>query len=846
MLPGVIATSTSVTQPNGTAMTFDGSAAKPLEVPEKTTADSHLSLGRGIDHILQTTGADGFSAISPLEKSIFDWHIANLEYGCATDLARVSLEHWDQDDEFEFGGKHCLLKKGYSEVLRELAKGINVQLGQVVTEIQYGEDEEDLRMGGKSKPAKVFTAGQTYEAEIVLVTIPLGLLKEKRLRFDPPLPSWKQQAVERLGFGNLNKVGLLFPYVFWDDTVDYFGCVPEKSEDRGESFLFNNLHRCMGQPILLALVAGSAAIVHEHRPDAEIVQRTMAILKRAYPRAPSPLKAVVTRWGTDKYARGSYSYIAVGSTGSDYDLLARPVSRRLFFAGEATQRDHPATVAGAFISGLRQAGIIDAVWASGRALNGPEDTPMRTIPNKRKSNNSKMVKRGNQHEDAAPDSKKDSKKRSRTSSVDTKEEKRSRSSLIDTKEERRRAKITGHTTKSVKEERKKSKSKKDKTDMRETKKEMKKQTKKEPVEPPTANKRRKHNVVVVISDDDADEMIVVDGDDVFQPLPCDIDVQPAPQRHDKERDAYRLLNDEEAVVIAEEEEEEGYGSGEGPRSTRRERQDDTLREDDPLLDAELSQRMTRAMTESHSLNFADICSIDAKFKEIMETVRGYVYDESKTDIEDLKSVASKLLALLDTLGSIRNLSRKEAAFLYRLSSVKAGIEELGLPFGEVVERAFQIARTIWKAFLARFPEEEYAVWLEEEMEKEKRQRERERAARRVIYDDFCLAIRPGSTSKQEDDEERVQCITSNGNGIVSNNNAKDDNDDPSAVAAIKGAGVKPEPEIGKQNITLASELDAPASSGKSEGQPRSCTTLARDFGPGDDRHERGEVKAGRT
>jgi hypothetical protein len=222
MLPGVITTSTSATQPNGTAMTFGGSAAKPIEVPDKTTADSHLSLGRGIDHILQTTGADGFTAISPLEKSIFDWHIANLEYGCATDLARVSLEHWDQvrystrqfrriaclstealsqDDEFEFGGKHCLLKKGYSEVLRELAKGINVQLvrsfaaamavehtalhttrqqqGQVVTEIHYGEDEEDLLMGGKSKPAKVFTAGQTYEAEIVLVTIPLGLLKEK-------------------------------------------------------------------------------------------------------------------------------------------------------------------------------------------------------------------------------------------------------------------------------------------------------------------------------------------------------------------------------------------------------------------------------------------------------------------------------------------------------------------------------------------------------------------------------------------------------------------------------------------------------------------------------------------
>lgn len=296
---------------------------------------------------------------------------------------------------------------------------------------------------------------------------------------------------------------------------------------------------------------------------------------------------------------------------------------------------------------------------------------MRTIPNKRKSNNSKMVKRGDQPEDATPDSKKDSKKRSRTTSIDSKEEKRSRSSLIDMKEEKRQAKPADHTTKSAKEERKsKSKSKKkDKTDKRETKKETK-----DPVEPPTANKRRKHNVVVVISDDDADEMIVVDDDKVFQTLPYDIDVRQAPQRRSKEQDA---PDDEEA-------EEEDHGSGEAGRSTRRERQDDTLSEDDPLLDAELSQRMTRAMTESHSLNFADICSIDAKFKEIMETVRvraqhyfaravvvcrssntvvltplihqtlqGYVYDESKTDFEDLKSMASKLLALLDTLGTNR-------------------------------------------------------------------------------------------------------------------------------------------------------------------------------------------------
>lgn len=50
----------------------------------------------------------------------------------------------------------------------------------------------------------------------------------------------------------------------------------------------------------------------------------------------------------------------------DYDLIAAPVSAdenntenfRLFFAGEHTCRQYPATVHGALLSGLREAGRI--------------------------------------------------------------------------------------------------------------------------------------------------------------------------------------------------------------------------------------------------------------------------------------------------------------------------------------------------------------------------------------------------------------------------------------------------------------------------------------------------------
>ncbi len=40
----------------------------------------------------------------------------------------------------------------------------------------------------------------------MLVTVPLGVLKEGSIKFEPPLPQRKLDSIQRMGFGVLNKV----------------------------------------------------------------------------------------------------------------------------------------------------------------------------------------------------------------------------------------------------------------------------------------------------------------------------------------------------------------------------------------------------------------------------------------------------------------------------------------------------------------------------------------------------------------------------------------------------------------------------------------------------------------
>jgi len=82
---------------------------------------------------------------------------------------------------------------------------------------------------------------------------------------------------------------------------------------------------------------------------------------------PKPTKTLISRWGTDPFSLGAYSYSVVGSKQPDDRLaIGATVANKLFFAGEATSQNYPSTVTGAHLSGLEVANKVSQVVEFGR------------------------------------------------------------------------------------------------------------------------------------------------------------------------------------------------------------------------------------------------------------------------------------------------------------------------------------------------------------------------------------------------------------------------------------------------------------------------------------------------
>ncbi|RKP04958.1 amine oxidase [Thamnocephalis sphaerospora] len=296
--------------------------------------------------------------------------IITVDY--AADPARLSLRYADAIEEYE--GDDCFVEDSYVTVFDHIfGRKIydTVRLQHVVTKIDYS-----------GKVARVYTANHgEFLADTVLITLPLGVLKANTVQFQPPLSAQKQQAIQRVGFGDLDLVVIEFAEgtkPFWPSANTFALLRPASVAQDPDIFprdaiFFANYQPIIGRPVLVAYLTCELTMYFAGRTDEQAAEVFGRYFARYFPQAPQPrpVRCTVGRWTEDPFARGCYSYYAAGCTPADLDALATPCNATgdlpdgpgqqpterptLFWAGEHTMSKRPANIHGALLSGERVA-----------------------------------------------------------------------------------------------------------------------------------------------------------------------------------------------------------------------------------------------------------------------------------------------------------------------------------------------------------------------------------------------------------------------------------------------------------------------------------------------------------
>jgi monoamine oxidase len=270
-----------------------------------------------------------------------EWALsAYTEFSKGAALEDLSAPYHDDDEAFPTAD--VIVATGYDALLKPLASGLDIRLGHRVTAIAY--DHEGV---------EVIAGGRAFEADYVVVAVPLGVLKAKRISFDPPLPRSYSSKIDRLGFGSVTKIALKFEKAFWDTGIQYFGIM---TEPRGRWNYWMNYRTFSDVNVILGVSVGAYARVADTMTDTAMTTDALEVLRSVWGDAVgAPIEVLTTHWSRDQDTFGAYTYPTPGTRPSDFDDLGEAIEDVVFLCGEHTTFDHAGTVQGAYLSGLRAA-----------------------------------------------------------------------------------------------------------------------------------------------------------------------------------------------------------------------------------------------------------------------------------------------------------------------------------------------------------------------------------------------------------------------------------------------------------------------------------------------------------
>jgi monoamine oxidase len=309
----------------------------------RTSGPRSISVKQAVDPLLRAAW------LPEVDKLVIATFVEMSEGVQGAPYEAIAAEEWFPLEGLE---RNAQPKGGFLSLINDAAHGLAIRLASPVQAVAWSE----------AGVSAILKSGERIEADRAVIAVPVGLLRAGLPALDPAPPQDQRTALSRLGYGAgvLGKIYLRFPRRFWPERPKWFGRLPDSPERRGTFNTWVNHEQETGRPILLSFSNGAAAArLDRSAGDAEVKDVAMASLRKMFGAdILEPEAMLFPRWLSDPWSRGGYTYPGVGSAAEDRPTHARPLARRVFFAGEATEPVEYGTVHAALWSGEQAAEAI--------------------------------------------------------------------------------------------------------------------------------------------------------------------------------------------------------------------------------------------------------------------------------------------------------------------------------------------------------------------------------------------------------------------------------------------------------------------------------------------------------
>ena len=228
----------------------------------------------------------------------------------------------------------------YDFVNENIAKTVlqNIHYNSPVVSIDYSNN----------KVSVITTDGTTYEADRILVTVPIGVLKSEKISFIPEIKQERKDAIDEITFHPGFKVVIKFSDKFYPDAI-------ECEVDNGEKGYYNIAFGKETQDNILGFLCtgDETQKYYNLNSNDEIMDSLLSELDQIFDgKASSSYSGeyVLENWGQYEFALGTWTQ-AFQEKKSNLKILNQSLDQKVYFAGEINDPYRQMGVPGAILSG---------------------------------------------------------------------------------------------------------------------------------------------------------------------------------------------------------------------------------------------------------------------------------------------------------------------------------------------------------------------------------------------------------------------------------------------------------------------------------------------------------------